>query len=321
MTRIIYPIVHALFYAFSLLPFRVLYAISDVFFVLVYYIVGYRKRVVRQNLESSFPEKDTNELRSIERGFYHFLCDYFLETIKLLSISKEKMQQHFEIRGVEEMEKCFDEGQTCAAILGHYCNWEYFTSIGLAFHRYPEAVIGLIYHPLYNKVFDRLFIDLRQHFGGTCVPKKDVLRYLVTCKRERKMSLFGYISDQAPKWNNIHLWIPFLGHDTPVFTNGETLMRKMNNAVFYPDIQRPRRGYYIVEWQLITRTPNDLEENAIIKEFFRRLEESIRREPRYYLWSHNRWKRTHEEFDRRFVVKGKKVVERKEKKEKEQKEN
>ena len=123
-------------------------------------------------------------------------------------------------------------------------------------------------------------------------------------------SVVGYISDQAPKWNNIHLWIPFLGHDTPVFTNGETLMRKMNNAVFYADIQRPRRGYYIVEWQLITRTPNDLEENAIIKEFFRRLEESIRREPRYYLWSHNRWKRTHEEFDRRFVVKGKKVIPR-----------
>ena len=308
--RIIYPIVHALFYAFSLLPFRVLYAISDVFFVLVYYIVGYRKRVVRRNLESSFPEKDTNELRSIERGFYHFFCDYLVETIKLLSISREKMLKHFEIRGAEEVEKCFDEGQACAGILGHYCNWEYLSATGLAFHRYPEAVMGLIYHPLYNKVFDRLFIDLRQHLGGTCIPKKDVLRYLITFKREKKMSFVGYISDQAPKWNNIHLWIPFLGHDTPVFTNGETLMRKMNNAVFYADIQRPRRGYYIVEWQLITRTPNDLEENAIIKEFFRRLEESIRREPRYYLWSHNRWKRTHEEFDRRFVVKGKKVIPR-----------
>ena len=138
--RIIYPIVHALFYAFSLLPFRVLYAISDVFFVLVYYIVGYRKRVVRRNLESSFPEKDTNELRSIERGFYHFFCDYLVETIKLLSISREKMLKHFEIRGAEEVEKCFDEGQTCAGILGHYCNWEYLSATGLAFHRYPEAV-------------------------------------------------------------------------------------------------------------------------------------------------------------------------------------
>ena len=314
--RIIYPIVYGVFYAFSLLPFRVLYAVSDVFYVLVYRVVGYRKRVVRRNLETSFPEKDTKELRSIERGFYHYFCDYFVETIKLLSISKEKMLQHIEYQGVEEMEKCFDEGQTCAAILGHYCNWEYLSTVGLAFHRYPDAVMGLIYHPLYNKVFDRLFLNLRQHFGGTCIPKNNVLRYLLTYKREKRMSLFGYISDQSPKWNNIHLWIPFLNHDTPVFTNGEKLMRKMNDAVFYVDIQRLRRGQYVMEFKLITRTPNDLEENAIIKQFFHMLEESIRREPRFYLWSHNRWKRTHEEFDRRFVVVGNKVVERKEKEQK-----
>ncbi len=306
--NILYPIIYGFFYLFSLLPFRILYGISDCLYLLIYHIVGYRKRVVRNNLTSSFPEKDIKEIKRIERGFYHFLCDYFMETIKLLSITPEKMRQHLKFRNAEEVEKCFDDGQTCAGILGHYCNWEYLSATGLGFKRYPDAIMGLIYHPLYNKAFDRLFLNLRQHLGGVCVPKKDILRYLLTYRREKKMSYFGYISDQTPKWNNIHLWLPFLNHDTPVFTNGEKIMRKMNNAVFYLDMERPRRGLYIVTMKLITRTPNELEENAITRRFFEMLEESIHRDPRYYLWSHNRWKRTHEEFDRRFEVINSKVI-------------
>ncbi len=306
--KILYPFIHGFFYLISLLPFRVLYAISDGLYLLVYRIIGYRKRVVRNNLTSSFPEKGIDEIKRIERGFYHFLCDYFVETLKLLSISPEKMLQHIEFHNVEEMERCFDEGQTCAAILGHYGNWEYLSTTGLGFKRYPDAVMGLIYHPLYNKIFDRLFIDLRQHLGGVCIAKKDILRYLVTYRREKRMSLFGYISDQTPKWNNIHLWLPFLNHDTPVFTNGEKIMRKMNNAVFYVDMQRPRRGHYVVTFKLITRTPAQLEEHAITRRFFEMLEQTIQRDPRFYLWSHNRWKRTHEEFDRMFKVVDGKVI-------------
>ncbi len=310
--NIVYPIIRAGFYLFSLLPFRVLYFFSDGFYLVVYRLIGYRKKVVRNNLTSSFPEKDIQEIKSIERKFYHFFCDYFVETIKLLSITPETLAKHLEYRGVEEMEKCFDKGQTCAAILGHYCNWEYLSTVGVAFKRHPEAVMGLIYHPLYNKVFDRLFIDIRQHLGGVCIPKKDILRYLVKYRRENRMSLFGYISDQGPKWNNIHLWLPFLNHDTPVFTNGEKIIRKMNNAVFYVDMERPERGKYVVTFKLITLTPGELEENAITRQFFAMLEETIRREPHLYLWSHNRWKRTHEEFDRLFKVVNGKVLPREE---------
>ena len=310
--RVIYPIVHAFFYALSLLPYRVLYVISDAFYVLVYYIVGYRKRVVRNNLKTSFPEKSADELRQIERGFYHFLCDYFVESIKLLSLTPEKLLQHIEFHGLDQMEQCFDEGQSTAAILGHYCNWEYLSTTGLGFQRYKGTLVGLIYHPLRNDVMDRLFIDLRQHLGGTCVPKKDILRQLLNLRREGRVSLFGYISDQTPKWENIHLWLPFLHHDTPVFTGGERIMRKMNNAVFYVDMERPRRGYYIVTFRLITRQPNELEPDGITRRFFEMLEQTIRRDPRYYLWTHNRWKRTHEEFDRRFKVEHGKVVPRNE---------
>ena len=253
--KIAYRITRALLYPISLLPFRVLYVISDCLYFLIYHVAGYRKRLVRHHLETCFPEKDKKELKSIERGFYHFLCDYFLEALKLLSISKEEMLKHVELRGMEDIQRCFDEGQTCAAMMGHYGNWEYLTTLRLGWPRHPDAIEAFIYHPLSSDVFDQLFIDLRQHFGGVCVPKKDILRYLLNCRREGTKLLTGYLSDQTPKWTNIHLWLDFLGHDTPVFTNGEKLMRKMNNAVFYVDMQRPRRGYYIADFKLITKTP------------------------------------------------------------------
>ena len=126
------------------------------------------------------------------------------------------------------------------------------------------------------------------------------------------MNIFGYISDQVPQWRNIHLWLPFLNHDTPVFTGGEKIMRKMNNAVYYAELTRPRRGYYSLTYRLITKDPKSLPEFEITRRFFKMLEETIRREPAYYLWTHNRWKRTHEEFNRRFEIANGKVVPKKE---------
>ncbi|MBO5824899.1 MAG: acetyltransferase, partial [Prevotella sp.] len=122
MDKVLYYIIYPLFYLVSLLPLRVLYVISDFEYLIIYHLVGYRKKVVRKNLKSSFPDKSEAELKKIEQQFYHWLCDYFNETIKLLSISKETLLKHIEFRNVDQMEKCFSEGQNCAAILGHYCN-------------------------------------------------------------------------------------------------------------------------------------------------------------------------------------------------------
>lgn len=297
MKKIGYYLLYGFVYSLSLLPFRLLYLLSDGLYLLVYHIIRYRRVIVRKNLTSSFPEKSEAELRSIERGFYHWFCDYIFETFKLLSISDERLLQRIEFRGVDQLEACYDQGQDCAAILGHYCNWEWLSATGLAFKQHPDAVMGLIYHPLYNHAIDRLFIDIRSAHGGTCVPKKDILRHLLGCKREGRNYLFGYISDQSPRWKDIHLFLPFLNHNTPVFSGGERIMRKVNDAVFYVDMERPRRGYYTCSFRLVTRTPNELPEHGVTIEFFRLLEESIRRQPAFYLWTHNRWKRTKEEFD------------------------
>lgn len=298
MKKLSYGLLYGAAYLLSLLPFWVLYGLSDCICFLMFRVVRYRRRVVWKNLKASFPEKTDEELRHIERDFYHWLCDYIVETLKLLSISDENLLKRMEFRGIEELEKCYDRGQNCAAILGHYCNWEWLSATGLAFHRYPQAVMGLIYHPLYNDAFDRLFIAIRSAHGGDCIPKKDVLRHLVKCKQEGKPYLFGYISDQAPRWMNIHLWIKFLNQDTSVFTGGERIMRKANDAVFYVEMERPRRGYYTCTFRKITDNIKTLPENEVTRRFFVLLEETIRRNPAFYLWTHNRWKRTKEEFDR-----------------------
>lgn len=303
-------IVYAFFYAISLLPFRALYCLADFEYLVLYRIIRYRRGIVRENLTSSFPEKSPEEIVRIEKKFYRWFCDYFFEAVKLLSISDRELRRRFTVRGSEEVERCFREGQNVAAILGHYCNWEWLSCVGIALP--PERMMGLIYHPLRNRAFDALFRRIRSHeANGIVIPKKDILRYLADYRRRGIMSIFGYISDQGPKWENIHLWLPFLNHpETPVFTGGERIMRKMNDAVFYVEMSRPRRGYYTATYKLITREPNSLAEHEITRRFFHMLEDTIRRDPPYYLWSHNRWKRTREEFDRLFRIENGKVIPR-----------
>ena len=180
-----------LFRLVSHLPFWMFFILSDLEYLLAYHVLRYRRTIVRRNLTSSFPEKSLKEIVAIEKGFYHWFCDYFFETLKMLTMSQEEMLRHIEYHGVEAVEDCFDRGQDCAAILGHYGNWEYLSATPLALKRHPDAPVGLIYHPLYNKTFDQLFIDIRQSKKGVCIPKQQILRFLVTYRREKRNSLFA----------------------------------------------------------------------------------------------------------------------------------
>jgi len=248
-------------------------------------------------LETSFPEMTREETLSLERKFYRWLCDYCVETVKLMSVTRQELLRHVEFRGVEQVEERFDRGQTCAAILGHCCNWELLSATGQAMARHKEAVCGLIYHPLKHTLLDRMFIKIRQGMGGVCIPKKDTLRYLESFRRQGLMNLFGYVADQTPRKQDIRLWLSFLNHETPVLTGAERLMRRMNNAVFYVDMECPARGHYVVYFKLITLNPASEEEYMITRSFFSMLEESVRRSPEFYLWSHDRWRLTREEFE------------------------
>ena len=308
--RMTNKIVYAIFYAISLLPLRVLYVLSDMFSFLVYHVLRYRRGVVRGNLTSSFPEKSTKEIKRIERQFYQWFCDYFMESIKLLSISDEELNRRFVVKNPEVHEAWFLKGRDTAGILGHYCNWEWLSRVGKDMNQ--SRRVCLIYDPLHSKAFDYLFLKLRSYPPtGQPTPKKDILRQLFSWKCDGIHSLGGYIADQAPKWSNIHLWLPFLNHpETPVFTGTERIVKKMDDVVYFVKMTRPRRGYYTAEYVPITEDPKSLPDGEITRRFFELLEQSIREAPQYYLWTHNRWKRTKEEFDRRFTVVNGKVIER-----------
>ena len=304
--KLLYYIVFAVWYVFSLLPLRIHYVLSDLLFWLLYGVVGYRKAVIRKNLRESFPEKSEEELRKIARGYYHFFCDYIVETIKMMTISKENIRRRLTFKGTELVDEIVESGQSCAVYLGHLCNWEWVTSLPLWVT--PKAQCGQIYHPLENKEFDRLFLYSRQRFGATCIAMQDTLREIVNYRSKNQPVVIGYISDQVPFWTNIHHWVDFLHHDTPVLTGTERIAKKVNHAVFFLDVHRVRRGYYEAEFKLITREPQKMKEFEITDIYFKLLEESIRRAPEFWLWSHNRWKRTREEFNERFDVVNGKVI-------------
>ena len=266
--------------------------------------------MVWKNLTTSFPEKDEEELRCIERQFYRFLCDYFVESFKLVSITREEMKRRVVFKGTEIVDDIVASGQSCAVYLGHYGNWEWISSLPLWVS--PQAQCGQIYHPIENKEFDQFFLRLRQRMGAVCIPMNETLRKLAEYRSHNQPVVIGYISDQVPLWTNIHHWVDVLNHDTPVFTGTERIARKLNHAVFYLDVRRLRRGYYEATFKLITRDPQQYQEFELTDMYWRMLEETIREAPAYWLWSHNRWKRTHEEFDRRFEVVNGKVMPRQE---------
>ncbi len=304
--KILYYLVLALWCLLSLLPMWVHYLLSDILFFLLYHLLGYRRRVVRENLATSFPEKSESELRRIERGFYHFFCDYLAESVKLMTIRRENLRRRLVFKGTELVNQCVDEGQSCAVYLGHYCNWEWITSLPLWVS--PKAQCGQIYHPIENREFDRLFLLLRQRMGAVCIPMQDTLRRILEFRQQHQPVVIGYISDQKPHWVNIHHWVDFLHHDTPVLTGTERIARKVNHAVFYMDVRRIRRGYYEAEFKLITREPQKMKEFELTVIYYQMLEQSIRRAPEFWLWSHRRWSRTREEFNERFEVVDGKVI-------------
>lgn len=298
-TKMVYYVVYGLGHLLSLLPFWFLYLLSDGLFLLLYYCVKYRRNVVRDNLVKSFPEKSSGEIIKIEKKFYHFFCDYFVETMKLVTISRKAMKKRMVFHGVDMLEKALlDEGHNFAFVyLGHYGNWEWIAS--LPYFLPGSLLCAQIYHPLYDKAMDRFFLRLRSQFGGECIPMKQTLRRVIELKREKRPTVIGFISDQLPKWNSMHFFVPFLHRETAVFTGAEQIGRQVKAVYFFADIIRPRRGYYECTFRRMEIPEVSRTEYDMTAMFMEQLEQMIRRAPQYWLWTHKRWKRTKEEWLRR----------------------
>lgn len=294
-----YYVLFAVWYLFSLLPFRVHYWISDLLYVVVYRVVGYRVKVVRNNLSTSFPEKTPEELRRIERDFYSWFCDYIVETVKMFSMSEKTMRKRMQYEGIDQLNEDVSRGRSVSLMLGHYCNWEWVSSIPLYIHD-KEVVCAQLYHPIENKAMDRLFFYSRGRCHATSIDMNDAFRLLGGWKKEGKRSITGYISDQVPGYGAMHYWPWFLNHDTPAYTGAERIARVLDTTVYYIDLYRPRRGYYVAKFIKMCEQTKDVPKFGLTEQYYQMLEQTIRRNPEYWLWSHNRWKRTREQFNKEF---------------------
>ena len=212
-----------------------------------------------------------------------------METIKLLSVSKEELMQRMVMEGVECFRQSFDKQNMLFVYLGHFCNWEYIAS--LQWWVEQDVLCSQLYSPLHSKPMDRLFLKIRSRFGGLNIKKKESLRTIMQLYRKGQKTVVGFISDQGPRWVNTHLFMSFLGQDTGVFTGTERIARKVNASIYVAHITRPRRGYYHCKYELLTEDANGYAEHELTKLYMRDLEQQIEVNPHLWLWTHNRWRR------------------------------
>lgn len=272
----------------AFLPLSLLYVVSDVLlYPLVYYLAGYRKKVVRSNLAASFPDKSTSELRRTEKDFFRYFCSVVVETIYLAGISPEEAKKRTSFINTGLLEKYQNRGQSVLVYLGHYGNWEFQTFLKL---HYPGIHLINVYRPLTNKTFDRLMFKLRNRFGAELLEKQAVLRKIVFLRQQAQAGVFGMIADQSPSKTNLHYWTHFLNQDTSVLTGVERLAKSSGAAVVYADVRVVKRGYYSTEFKLITDNPRETADNEITEQYSRLMEQSILRNPACWLWTHRRWK-------------------------------
>ncbi|PTQ96942.1 KDO2-lipid IV(A) lauroyltransferase [Mucilaginibacter yixingensis] len=275
-------------YLLSLLPFWFLYLLSDVLYFVIYYLTGYRKKVVRENLRNSFPEKTDAERRAIERKFYSYLCDLMLETIKMLTISKKQVLKRMALQSAQtdiEINKIIATGRPIIGAVGHYGNWE-LAALRFSFYTDVERVI--VYKPLRNETYEKLFKHMRQRFGATLVAMKDILRKLIELRGKQTFTML--VSDQTPIQESVQYFTEFLNQPTAVFMGVEKLAKSTNAVVVFCDVRCVKRGYYTFSFALLEDEPKNAEPHAITNKHVAYLENMIKLAPQYWLWSHRRWK-------------------------------
>ncbi|MBE6309726.1 MAG: acetyltransferase [Bacteroidales bacterium] len=290
--KILYAPLALLFHCIALLPFWVLYRISDLLFLLMFYVVRYRKKVVIQNLNECFPEKSESERKQIMKDFYKHLADTFIETIKLLHVSDDEMRRRIVFHNVDEVDKSIEQGRSVAMYASHYCNWEWLSAITM-WSKYDTSVMqfGQVYHPLENAWWDEFLLNLRSRFKSYSYPMSRVLRELLAAKSKGKITITGFISDQHPHANDIDDVITFLNHYTAFITGPEIMAKKMDMDVLYFDVRKVRRGYYDCTIRVISRTPKEEPQFKITNTYAQMLENVIKESPAEWLWTHKRWKR------------------------------
>lgn len=273
----------------SKLPLPVLYVFSDFLFFVSFYLVGYRRKLIKRNLKNSFPEKDHRTLRSIEREFFRNLCDYAVESLKLVSMPKEELSRRMLFKDLGVVEPFRASGQSILFLASHQFNWEWLLVSASA--NFPMA-IDFVYQPVNNKFFNKLTLEMRTRFGAYPIKRSEVARELV--KRKDILRGIATVADQYPGYGRDKKFIArFLNQETAFFMGTNQLAQlSQYPAVFYRP-KKVRRGYYEALPVIVAMPPYPRESQIVIQNYVRIVEETIQEYPAGWLWSHNRWKKRH----------------------------
>jgi KDO2-lipid IV(A) lauroyltransferase len=297
MQLLVFILAYPFLWLISVLPDWLFYGISNVTFVLVYHVIGYRRKVVASNLQLVFPEKTVAERNRIEKEFYKHLCDVFLEMVKTMSLSKKAVAKKYAIQNVELLQE-IEKEKSILVVCSHYANWEWTISIN---NHIKSKGYG-VYTKIKNKYFDSWSRKVRARWNTTLITQQETVKTILKNKRDHVKGIFGMVSDQSPQVSRSQYWKEFMGVRVPVINGPETLARKMDLAVVFLKVSKVKRGYYKAELSTITTDAPSTAKGEITDQFLKMVEQQIYERPEHYLWTHKRWKHKGKEAQRAEIL-------------------
>ncbi|HLF52399.1 lysophospholipid acyltransferase family protein [Flavobacterium sp.] len=286
MQLLLFLIIYPFLWVTSMLPFRILYLLSDATYVLVYKIIGYRKKTVRENLALTLPHLSDKERLIIESKFFHHFCDGFFEMAKTMTISESEINKRFVFTNLELYQNLEKKQKSIALMAAHYGSYEWLVSMNkhISFKGYG------IYKKIANKYFDKLVRDIRSRFKANLIDTKESINVMAENQKAGVLGLYGFASDQSPKMGKAFHWSSFMGIEVPVHTGAEMLAKKMDMNMIFVKVKKVKRGYYEATFVDLSHNPREVPNYEITNKFLRLVEKQIYEAPEYYLWTHKRWK-------------------------------
>ena len=286
MQFLVYIFLYPFLWCISILPFRVLYLFSDVAYFISYYIFGYRKKTVRENLALALPHLSDKERLIIEKKSFRNLCDIFLEMIKTMSISEKEINKRYVFKNFEVYQELEKKQKSIALFCAHYASYEWAVSIN-----YKTSFQGYaIYKKINNAYFDKLVRDIRSKFKATLITTKETIPTIDKNHQLNKLGLYGFASDQSPRISTVYHWKKFMGIEVPIHTGAEMLAKKYDMNAIFLRTERLKRGYYAATFEVLSENTTIVPDYELTDKFMELVEKQIYEAPEHYLWTHKRWK-------------------------------
>ena len=270
----------------SKLPLRILYIFSDVMFFLNYYLIGYRKSEVLENLKNAFPDKSQHELNTISKKFFSNFCDYLVEMLKAFTISETESRVRMQHLNQDLFHEAKNEGKNVILLSGHVFNWEWFNALTTTV---PQSKSYPVYRKMSNTFWEEKIKTIRNRFNNSPLEASEVIRHIFRNPNDGD-SVYMFVADQTPHVSTVNFGLNFLNQRTPAFVGYDKLSTRLDMVFIYCEMKKVKRGFYQVNYHRIFPDGEKFVEHEVVKKFHRQLENTIRKRPDNWLWSHRRWK-------------------------------